>query len=152
MVVVEELWCDQYLSSSSAPSKKEAFATAFKNSVHGGLDMVLGQSSTDAILHFTNITENVPDPGEFHNSLLGLFGQEGAVSLERTIVKDLLTRLKGPLDFLDTEDPFDFDAAINAAEKEMRTLPLEGLRAKPPVDVDSQAEFTGSGSSEQANN
>jgi hypothetical protein len=83
--------------------------------------MVLGQSSTDAILHFTNMTEDIPEPGEFHSSLLGLFGQEGAVSLERTIFKDLVTRLKGSLDFLDTEETFDFDAAMRAAEKGMGT-------------------------------
>ena len=83
--------------------------------------MVLGQSSADAILHFTDMTEDIPEPGELHTSLLELFGQEGALSLERTIVKDLVTRLKGSLDFLNTEDAFDFDAAMGAAEKGMST-------------------------------
>jgi len=35
--------------------------------------------------------------------------------------KDLVTRLKGSVDFLNTEGPFDFDAAISAAERGMST-------------------------------
>ena len=74
-------------------SDRKAFALAFKNSVHSGLYVVLGRSSTIAILRFTNMSDYLPDPGEFHDKLLGLFGQDGASSLERTIVKDLATKL-----------------------------------------------------------
>jgi hypothetical protein len=58
------------------------------------------------------MTNNLPDPAEFHKKLLSLFGAQGTLSLERAIVKDLLTRLKWALDLLSLQEDFDFDATM----------------------------------------
>ena len=44
------------------------------------------------------MTDNLPDPAEFHKKLLALFGEQGTLSLERAIVKDLAIRLRWSLD------------------------------------------------------
>jgi hypothetical protein len=111
----------QSLSSSSAASGTEDFATAFSNAVHAGMDKVLGQSGTAAVLFHMKMTNSLPDPAEFHKKLLILFGAQGTLSLERAIVKDLIIRLKWALDLLSMQGTFDFDAT-------MRKI-MEGVRS-----------------------
>jgi hypothetical protein len=98
----------------------EDFATSFEYAVHGGLDKVLGQSGTAAVLFHLRTAHGLPNPREFHNRLLALFGPQGTVSLERAIVKDLALRLKWSLDLLDIEGVFDFDATMRVVEKGAR--------------------------------
>jgi hypothetical protein len=98
----------------------EDFATSFNFAVHGGLDKVLGQSGTAAVLSHMKMAHNLPEPGEFHRKLLALFGAQGTLSLERAVVKDLATRLKWSLDLLNIEGAFDFDATMRAVEKGSR--------------------------------
>jgi hypothetical protein len=93
------------------------FATTFTSAVHGGLDKVLGQSGTEAVLVHMKMTNNLPDVIEFHKKLLALFGVQGTLSLERAIVKDLALRLKWSLALLNIEDTFDFHATMLALEK-----------------------------------
>jgi hypothetical protein len=95
----------------------EDFATSFDFAVHGGLDKVLGQSGTAAVLFHLKGGSGLPKPGEFHSRLLALFGPQGTLSLERAIVKDLALRLKWSLDVLDIEGAFDFDATMRAVER-----------------------------------
>ena len=95
----------------------EDFATSFNYAVHGGLDKVLGQSGTAAVLFHMNMLGGLPAPGEFHKKLLGLFGIQGTLSLERAIVKDLAVRLKWSLDLMNIEGTFDFDAMMRAVER-----------------------------------
>jgi hypothetical protein len=109
------------LSSSSVTPGKEDFATAFNNAVHAGMDKVLGQSGTAAVLFHMKMTNSLPDPAEFHKKLLILFGAQGTLSLERAIVKDLIIRLKWALDLLSMQGTFDFDAT-------MRKI-MEGVRS-----------------------
>ncbi|MGA2665076.1 MAG: hypothetical protein ABSF83_09045 [Nitrososphaerales archaeon] len=98
-------------------SRGEDFADTFRTSVHGGLDKVLGQSGADAVLMHLKMTDNLPDPAEFHKKLLALFGAQGTLSLERAIVKDLAMRLRWSLAVLKIEDSFDFSATMRALER-----------------------------------
>jgi hypothetical protein len=98
----------------------EDFATTFYNAVHGGMDKVLGQSGTGAVLSHMKMTNNLPDPAEFHKKLLSLFGAQGTLSLERAIVKDLLTRLKWALDLLSVQENFDFDATMRKIQSNVK--------------------------------
>ena len=98
----------------------EDFATSFNFAVHGGLDKVLGQSGTAAVLFHMKMARGLPAPGEFHKRLLSLFGQQGTLSLERAIVKDLATRLKWSLDLMSIEGTFDFDATMHEVERGAR--------------------------------
>ena len=100
-----------------ATSGTEDFAVTFRTSVHGGLDKVLGQSGADAVLVHMKMTDDLPDPAEFHRKLLALFGAQGTLSLERAIVKDLAIRLRWSLALLKMEDSFDFSATMRAIEK-----------------------------------
>jgi hypothetical protein len=95
----------------------EDFAATFANSVHGGLDKVLGRSGTEAVLAHMKMANNLPDPAEFHKKLLALFGVQGTLSLERAIVRDLAIRLRWSLTLLSMEDSFDFSATMRALEK-----------------------------------
>jgi len=95
----------------------EDFATSFNFAVHGGLDKVLGQSGTEAVLFHMKMANGLPEPGEFHKKLLALFGPQGSLSLERAIVRDLATRLKWSLDLLNIEGTFDFDATMRKVER-----------------------------------
>jgi hypothetical protein len=94
----------------------EDFATSFNFAVHGGLDKVLGESGTAAVLFHMKMARGLPEPGEFHKKLLALFGAQGTLSLERAIVRDLATRLKWSLDLLDIDGAFDFDQTMRAVK------------------------------------
>jgi hypothetical protein len=78
---------------------------------------VLGQSGTAAVLFHMKMTNNLPDPAEFHKRLLALFGAQATISLERAIVKDLVVRLKWALDLLSIEGTFDFNATMLKIQK-----------------------------------
>ena len=104
----------------SATSGMKDFAITFENAVHGGLDKVLGQSGTAAVLANMKMTSNLPDPAEFHKKLLALFGKEATLSLERSIVRDLVTRLKWALELLSIEGPFDFNTTMLKIQKGMK--------------------------------
>ena len=88
--------------------------------MHAGLDKVLGQSGTAAVLSHMQMTGDLPDTAEFHKKLLALFGAQGTLSLERAIVKDLATRLKWSLEVLKIEGAFDFNATMRAVESGSR--------------------------------
>ena len=105
------------MKSLEGASEEEEFATTFNNAVRGGLDKVLGQSGSAAVLSHLKMTDNLPDPVEFHKNLLALFGTQATLSLERAIVKDLARRLKWSLDLLKIEGAFDFNATMRAVEK-----------------------------------
>jgi hypothetical protein len=108
------------LSSLSTSSGNEDFATTFANAVHGGLDKILGQSGSTAVLSHMKVTNNLPDPAEFHKKLLVLFGEQATISLERAIVRDLILRLKWALDLLSIEGTFDFNATMLKIQKGMK--------------------------------
>jgi hypothetical protein len=99
---------------------KEEFAATFTSAVHGGLDKVLGQSGADAVLVHMKMTNDMPDPAEFHRKLLALFGAQGTLSLERAIVKDLAIRHRWSPTVLKEGDSFDFSATMRAIEKGVR--------------------------------
>jgi len=105
------------LNSMSGNSETEDFPTTFANAVHGGLDKVLGQSGASAVLTHLKMTNNLPDPAEFHRRLLALFGEQATISLERAIVKDLVRRLKWALELLSIEGPFDFSATMHRIQR-----------------------------------
>jgi hypothetical protein len=62
------------------------------------------------------MTDNLPDPAEFHKKLLSLFGAKATLSLERAIVKDLVRRLKWALDLLNVEGTFDFNSIVRSIQ------------------------------------
>lgn len=63
------------------------------------------------------MTDDFPDPAEFHKKLLALFGENATLSLERAIVKELVRRLKWALELLSIEGPFDFSATMLKIQK-----------------------------------
>jgi hypothetical protein len=61
-----------------------------------------------------------PDPAEFHEKLLVLFGQQATLSLERAILKDIVKRLKWALELLSVDGPFDFSATMHKIQKRVK--------------------------------
>jgi hypothetical protein len=85
--------------------------------VHGGLGKVLGVSGTTSVLSHMKMLEDLPDAAKLHSKLVTIFGEQGTLSLERAIVKDLATRLKWSLDLMKIEGAFDFKATMSSIEK-----------------------------------
>jgi hypothetical protein len=106
--------------TSSQTSARREFAPSYLGAVHGGLNKILGESGTASILFYLKMVDGFPDPPEFDRKLLGIFGVQGAQSLERAIVKDLAMRLKWSLDLMKIEGTFDFNATIAAIERGAR--------------------------------
>jgi hypothetical protein len=105
----------------STTSEEEDFPTTFANAVRGGLDKVLGQSGAAAVLSHMKMTPSAfPDPAEFHEKLLVLFGQQATLSLERAILKDIVKRLKWALELLSVDGPFDFSATMHKIQKRVK--------------------------------
>ena len=105
----------------SKTSEEEDFPTTFANAVRGGLDKVLGQSGAAAVLSHMKMTPSVfPDPAEFHEKLLALFGPQATLSLERAIVKDIVKRLEWALELLSVDGPFDFSATMHKIQKRVK--------------------------------
>jgi hypothetical protein len=96
---------------------REEFAAAYVGAVHGGLDKVLGESGTSAVLFHMKMTDSLPRPDEFNKRLLTLFGAQAAQSLERVILRDLATRLNSSPDLLSIEGAFDFEMTMQALMK-----------------------------------
>ena len=116
------------------------------NAVHGGLDKVLGQSGAEAVLSHMKMTNNLPDPAEFHKKLLALFGAQGTLSLERAIVKDLAIRLKWSLALLKMEDSFDFSATMRARREGSEGMTTrKGQRRRLAVQLEPKRWTAGSG-------
>jgi hypothetical protein len=102
---------------------ESTFATAFDDSVHVGLDKILGHSGTAAVLAHMKMADGVPDPAEFHIELLALFGPAGTLSLEKAITKHLTTGRS--LEVLEIDGVLDFNATINSVRKAVNALPQE---------------------------
>lgn len=96
----------------------EAFAVSFNDSVHAGLDKILGHSGTEAVLAHMQMADGLPDPVEFHAKLLVLFGPAGALSLEKAVVKHLATTKS--LEVSETDGVLDFGATMNSVQKGMK--------------------------------
>lgn len=99
----------------------EIFATTFNDSVHAGLDKILGHSGTEAVLVHMKMADGLPDPVEFHVKLLALFGPAGTLSLEKAIVRHLTSGRS--LEVLEIDGVLDFNATINSARGGMKGLP-----------------------------
>lgn len=99
----------------------DLFATAFNDSVHAGLDKVLGHSGTEAVLVHMKMADGFPDPMEFHVKLLALFGPAGTLSLEKAIVKHLTTGRS--LEVLEIDGVLDFNATVSSVRRGANALP-----------------------------
>jgi hypothetical protein len=93
----------------------EPFAAAFNDSVHVGLDKILGHSGTEAVLVHMKMAGSLPDPVEFHIKLLALFGLAGTLSLEKAIVKHLETVRS--FEVMDVDGVLDFGATMNSVQR-----------------------------------
>jgi hypothetical protein len=99
----------------------EIFATAFNDSVHAGLDKILGHSGTEAVLVHMKMSDGLPDPVEFHIKLLALFGPAGTLSLEKAIVKHLTTGRS--LEVFEIDGVLDFSATVNSSRQAVKAAP-----------------------------
>lgn len=99
----------------------ELFAASFNDSVHAGLDKVLGRSGTEAVLVHMKMADGLPDPMEFHIKLLALFGLAGTLSLEKAIVKNLA--IGKSFDVLEIDGVLDFSATISLVQRGVKTSP-----------------------------
>lgn len=93
------------------------FAQVFEDSVRAGLNNVLGQSGASAVLIHLQMVNDLLDPSEFHKSLLKLFGPQGTLSLERAVLKELITRLRRPVPLPKSLDGFDFSTLIRVIKE-----------------------------------
>jgi hypothetical protein len=99
------------------------FAAAFDDSVHVGLDKILGHSGTEAVLVHMKMADGLPGSAEFHAKLLALFGPAGTLSLERSILKHLMREKS--YDVLEKDGVLDFDATVSLVRRGVKESPQE---------------------------
>jgi hypothetical protein len=78
-----------------------------------GLENVLGESCTRAIVFHIELGDYIDDPSEFHRNLYALLGL-GALVLEKVIVEELFRRLDIPYE---QRGNFDFSEYVNEARE-----------------------------------
>jgi hypothetical protein len=94
-------------------TKNVKFSDILRACVETGLRNVLGEGSMHSVLFYLQLDQLEQNPRELHNKLYSIF-KDGAVILEKVVVKELYQRL----DMLYVErEAFDFEEYVKSAER-----------------------------------
>ncbi len=77
------------------------------------LETVIGETATESFFFQLKLDRCIDTPGEFHRRLASVLS-EGAVVLEKSIVKELFRRLDTPYE---SAKPFEFEKCVDYARK-----------------------------------
>jgi L-fucose mutarotase/ribose pyranase (RbsD/FucU family) len=91
---------------------KSNFPSMLRESMQSGIRSVLGESVLQAVRSLLPLDDCVQRPDEFHHKLSPIFGDRGAETLEKMVVKDLFRKLN--LSIIDRTS-FDFEGCVNQA-------------------------------------
>lgn len=106
------------------PSHKEVQpADLMRKCIEEGMRNVLGDSGMQAVLFHLQLVQYAKDPKEFHDNLYALL-KDGAITLEKIIVKELLRRVGIQYD---EREAFDFERQVNLAREVLKTRLMEGI-------------------------
>jgi len=89
------------------------FVETLHESMLEGLRKVIGDSGIRALFFNIELSQYLDEPGKFHRNLYAVFN-EGAIVLEKVIVKELFRRLNMPYK---VRGDFDFARCISEAKK-----------------------------------
>ncbi len=70
------------------------------------LSRILGESAAESILYHTGFSRAFETPDEFHAGLVKMIGEEGAQTLERSIIKGTFAELFSPAPRCGTREEF----------------------------------------------
>ncbi len=82
------------------------FQTFFQHSVATTLSRILGESAAKSILYHTGFSRAFESPVEFHAGLVKMLGEEGAQTLEKSIIKGAFAELFAPAPRCETREDF----------------------------------------------
>lgn len=99
------------MKSTETVAKIE-FSQVLHESILKGLKNALGETSAKVVLLNMKSTRYVDSPEEFHRDLYAIFN-EGALSLEKVIVKELFCRLSVPFE---EKGDFGFAASVKCVK------------------------------------
>lgn len=106
-----------------SPEKKAELTDTLKESILEGMRDVLGEGGMRAALFHLQLVQYASDPRTFHGNLHVVF-KDGAIILEKIIVKELYRRLGLP--FRAGTD-FDFEEHVNLAKNILSSRISEGI-------------------------
>ena len=90
------------------------FAQVFHDCILDELESVLGEKGAKFFLFHVESDRYIEDPRELHRNLYAMF-EDGAVLLERIIIKELFKRLNLPYE--EDGDDFSFEMYASRAKK-----------------------------------
>jgi hypothetical protein len=97
------------------------FESEFVAAVCAGLDKIMGESGTQAVLYHLKMGGDRPAPDEVDRRMVALFGRQATTCIEMAIVLDLARRLDLPPPNFGSEGIFDFIAIVRQTEKVTRS-------------------------------
>jgi hypothetical protein len=97
--------------TNSKIAQEKTFSSMLQLSIGEGVKAALGQAIL-GVLNGQGLFNEATAPKEFHRKLQTVFGN-GAIVLEKVIVKDLFRKLNIPYDF---QDRFDYGEALERAK------------------------------------
>jgi hypothetical protein len=101
----------------SPPSHEAAtFSSEFAGAVRTGLEGIVGDTGTQAVMFHTKMAGARLDPVQVHERLVALLGDQATLRIERAIILDLTTRVGLPLVAFKADGSFDFVAMVHAVE------------------------------------
>ena len=97
--------------TNSRLAQEKTFSSMLQLSIGEGVRAALGQAIL-GVLNGQGLFDEATDPKEFHKKLQSVFGN-GAVVLEKVIVKDLFRKLNIPYN---SQERFDYGEALEKAK------------------------------------
>lgn len=101
------------------------FPNVLHECVLEGMKNILGENGMQVALFNLQLIQYAKNPSEFHQNLYSIF-KDGAVVLEKTIVKELFRRLS--IHYREGES-FDFERHLNLAREVLLTRVKKGSSA-----------------------
>ena len=91
-------------------SQDDIFQGILSDSIFTSLRDVLGDDGLQVISYHFRLNEYARHPSKFHRHLALVFGKDGSIILERTIVKELFNRIGVPYE---ERGIFDFESSVS---------------------------------------
>ncbi|OLD79022.1 hypothetical protein E6H18_02615 [Candidatus Bathyarchaeota archaeon] len=98
--------------TNSKLAQEKTFSSMLQLSIGDGVKAALGQAIL-GVLNGQGLFNEATAPKEFHRKLQTVFGN-GAIVLEKVIVKDLFRKLNIPYN---SQEPFDYGEALERAKE-----------------------------------
>jgi hypothetical protein len=105
------------MGTSPTTLGRRGFSAEFTGAVFAGLEEVIGDHETEAVLFHLGMVDTSLRPAEVQRKLVALFGEQATKCIEQAIVSNLTRRLNLPLPSFNVSEHFDFVTTVQEAER-----------------------------------